>query len=79
MGAGFSGLVLGRGLILGAEGIATAAAEDVILGLEGMIHRHPFIKYKAVPLPQALVGGDLFEVVENAALEVVDLVKAALA
>lgn len=53
-------MVKGRGLVWGTEGIATATTEHIPLGLKVMIDGNPVIKDKAVPLPQACGGGDVF-------------------
>ena len=41
-----------------------------------MTDRNPFVKDKTFALPQALLRRDGFQIFENAALEVVNLVKA---
>ena len=41
-----------------------------------MAHRHAVIKDKAFSLPQSLLLGHLFKIFKNAALEMIDFIKA---
>ena len=59
--------------------VSAGTAQPVIPRLEAMAHGDALIKDKAFTLPQALFGGDRFEVLENAAFEVIDLIKALFA
>ena len=51
-------------------------AEAVAAGLQLVIDAHPLIEDVALPLPTAALLGDLLEVLQDSALQVVDVLKA---
>src|SRR5690606_12974817 len=57
---------------------APAGAELLGAGCEVVPQRYPFVENEALAPPQALLGWDLLEIFQDAALEMVDLVEALL-
>ncbi len=72
-GAAGAFLIERRLAVGGAERAAASAAQLVVAGHLAVADADPFIEDEAFALPQALFGGHLLEVIEDAALEVIDL------
>src|SRR5690606_29694939 len=70
-GAAYPGLVMRTGAVKAADGPSAAVAELVRAGLEAVADRDALIEHEAFAVPQAVVGGDGFEIVQNSTLQVV--------
>ncbi len=72
MRAAHAVLELGQCLLVGAYRMAAGKAKAMTAGEELMPHRDPLVEYEAFALPAAFFRGNGLEVLENAALEVID-------
>ena len=71
--AGNAFLECGVVAVFGQDGAAAGVAEQVRAFFQPMPHRHAAVKDETFALPCALLGGHLFQIFQDAALEVIDL------
>lgn len=62
-----------------AMGKAAGAAEVMATRFQAVSHRHPFIEDIAFALPSALAFRHFLQITQNAAAQMIDIVKAARA
>ena len=67
--------VIPVGQVLRGKRHAAGMTHVILAGLQAMIHRHTAIKDKALALPAAGLLRNLFKIFQDAALQVVNLVK----
>src|SRR5690606_13847326 len=63
-----------RAFVLRAQRHAASATEFIFSRLKTMAHRNPLVEHKAITLPQAGILRNGFQILENSAFKVVDLV-----
>src|SRR5690606_3156862 len=61
-------------LVFGAQRHAACAAEFVFARFQSMTHGHALVEHEAIALPEALLFGHGLKILEDAALQVIDLV-----
>src|SRR5690606_40573983 len=69
-------LIIVRRLVFRAERQAAGAAQLVLAGLESMPDGNTFVEYKTLAVPAAFFRRNGFKILQDTALQMVDLVKA---
>src|SRR3546814_8681073 len=75
MRASFALDIQRRCFVLRAERLPARAAQPVAAGFEAMAHRYTLVEHKTLAVPAAGFSRYGFQVFQNAALKVVDLVE----
>ena len=75
--AGYTLDISGLLLVFGGEGMIAMQAEDGCLRrLEAVVNRNAFVEDKAFALPKRLPDGHVFKILQDAALEVINVFNA---
>lgn len=65
-------LVMGGAFVFVGDGVAAGVAHFVVAGLELMVDGYSIVEDETIAIPETFAGIDFCEIVEDAAIEVID-------